>query len=71
MKVNEFLLEKFKDMGFDKQEVNEEISKMNLTSLEKVDLILEIQEKYNVMVELKELENMSMTSLQEYISGRI
>lgn len=70
MKINDFLLEKFRDMGFEEQELKEEISELNLTSLEKVDLILAVQEEYGVILELSELESMSIASLQEYISRR-
>lgn len=70
MKVNNFLLEKFRDMGFEDQELKEKIFQLNLTSLEKVDLILTVQEEYGIILELSELKNFSIESLQEYISRR-
>lgn len=49
----------------------ETILDLNLTSLEKVDLLLSIQEEYGIEVKLSELDNMSFKILDEYISRRI
>lgn len=71
MKVGDFLKEKFRDMGFEEEIAQETILDLNLTSLEKVDLILSIREEYGIDVELSELDNMSFETLNEYISRRI
>lgn len=70
MKIYDFLLEKFIEMGFQEQELlgKEEFYELNLSSLEKVDLILAIQEKYGVTLELAELESMNIDTLEKYIS---
>ena len=72
MKIYDFLLEKFIEMGFQEQELlgKEEFYELNLSSLEKVDLILAIQEKYGVTLELAELESMKIDTLEKYISRR-
>ena len=72
MKIYDFLLEKFIEMGFQDQELlgKEEFYELNLSSLEKVDLILAIQEKYGVTLELAELESMNIDTLEKYISRR-
>ncbi|RGM11492.1 hypothetical protein DW243_15925 [Mediterraneibacter gnavus] len=72
MKIYDFLLEKFIEMGFQEQELlgKEEFYELNLSSLEKVDLILAIQEKYGVTLELAELESMNIDTLEKYISRR-
>ncbi len=71
MKIYDFLLEKFIEMGFQEQELEkEEFYELNLSSLEKVDLILAIQEQYGVTLELAELESMNMDTLEKYISRR-
>ena len=59
-------------MGFQEQELlgKEEFYELNLSSLEKVDLILAIQEKYGVTLELAELESMNIDTLEKYISRR-
>lgn len=58
-------------MGFQEQELEkEEFYELNLSSLEKVDLILAIQEQYGVTLELAELESMNMDTLEKYISRR-
>ncbi|WP_270458579.1 phosphopantetheine-binding protein [Faecalimonas umbilicata] len=69
MKIYDFLLEKFIEMGFQEQELlgKEEFYELNLSSLEKVDLILAIQEKYGVTLELAELESMNIDTLEKYI----
>lgn len=71
MKIYDFLLEKFIEMGFQEQELlgKEEFYELNLSSLEKVDLILAIQEKYGVTLELAELESMNIDTLEKYISS--
>lgn len=71
MKVGDFLQEKFRDMGFEEEMSQETILDLNLTSLEKVDLLLSIQEEYGIEVKLSELDNMSFKILDEYISRRI
>ena len=71
MKIYDFSLEKFIEMGFQEQELEkEEFYELNLSSLEKVDLILAIQEQYGVTLELAELESMNMDTLEKYISRR-
>ena len=72
MKIYDFLLEKFIEMGFQEQELlgKEEFYELNLSSLEKVDLILAIQEKYGVTLELAELESMNIDTVEKYISRR-
>ena len=72
MKIYDFLLEKFIEMGFQEQELlgKEEFYELNLSSLEKVELILAIQEKYGVTLELAELESMNIDTLEKYISRR-
>ena len=72
MKIYDFLLEKFIEMIFQEQELlgKEEFYELNLSSLEKVDLILAIQEKYGVTLELAELESMNIDTLEKYISRR-
>ena len=71
MKVEDFFEEKFRDMGFEEEMSQETILDLNLTSLEKVDLLLSIQEEYGIEVKLSELDNMSFKILDEYISRRI
>lgn len=61
MKVGDFLQEKFRDMGFEEEMSQETILDLNLTSLEKVDLLLSIQEEYGIEVKLSELDNMHIT----------
>lgn len=58
-------------MGFEEEMSQETILDLNLTSLEKVDLLLSIQEEYGIEVKLSELDNMSFKILDEYISRRI
>ena len=53
MKVGDFLQEKFRDMGFEEEMSQETILDLNLTSLEKVDLLLSIQEEYGIEVKLE------------------